>query len=70
MSPLKLENDQGTGPVVQWPSGQDSVLPLQGARVRSLVREQGSHTLQGTARKKEKVIAENDQDSILIKETI
>ena len=36
-----------------WPSsGEDSTLPLQGTRVRSLVRERRSHKLCGTAGKK------------------
>ena len=36
------------------PSGEDSTLPLQGARVRSLVRELRSLVLRGTANKKKK----------------
>ena len=35
-----------------WSSGWDSVLPLQGARVQSLVGELGSHMPRGTAEKK------------------
>ena len=30
-----------------WSSGQDTVLPLQGAKVQSLIREPRSHTPQG-----------------------
>ena len=37
-----------------WSSVQDSMLPPQGAWVRSLVRELRSHMLHGTARKKER----------------
>ena len=33
------------------PSGKDSVLPIQGAWVRSLVRELRSHMLYGMAKK-------------------
>ena len=37
-----------------WSNGYDSVLPLQGARVLSLVRELRSHMLVGAAKKKKK----------------
>jgi len=34
-----------------WPSGKDSVLPMQGAWVRSLVEELRSHMSCGVAKK-------------------
>ena len=37
-----------------WSSGQVSVLPLQGAQVRCLVRELRSHTPSSAAKKKQK----------------
>ena len=40
-----------TGGLPWRSSGQDSALPLRRARVRSLVRELGSHKLRGMAKK-------------------
>ena len=37
-----------------WPSGKDPVLPMQGAQVRSLVKELRSHISCGMAKKKKK----------------
>ena len=37
-----------------WPSGKDSVLPMQGAQVRSLVKELRSHLSCSMAKKKKK----------------
>ena len=40
---------------LSWqPSGYDPVLPTQGARVQSLVRELRSHVAHGVAKKKQK----------------
>ena len=37
-----------------WPSGKDSVLPMQGAQVRSLVKELRSHISCSMAKKKKR----------------
>ena len=37
-----------------WPSGKDSVLPMRGAWVRSLVEELRSHVSCGVAKKNKK----------------
>ena len=37
-----------------WPSGKDPVLPMQGAQVRSLVKELRSHISCSMAKKKKK----------------
>ena len=53
-----------------WPSGKDPVLPMQGAQVRSLVKELRSHISCGMAKKKKKKTMERFTHTEFIKEML
>ena len=56
-----------------WFSGWDSMVPVQGAQVRSLVGELGSLTYQVAALKKEKILEEAErpeQDSWRLNQSV